>query len=241
VGNPQFHNLLICKRMPIFRSSSQPSRAQRLFSTVATIVIVSAGCVFGLWEAYSCAQEAFGYAAGYSYAIAFSLGIYATVLGLLLCIYWRTRRVGIGLIASGILSYVLFQGGIVILTKMDRVAWRHEPPLERFGPDQKVALVIYFRMGTADRQIEDFDTNILEEPAEPRHSGRDYPAFVSSYLRLPPSQANGFEGAAVNFFNNSPTAEKNAYIVKIRADQRVAKVFTDVSPETIRLDSNVKQ
>lgn len=229
--------LLSCTRRPIFRGPSPPSRAQRLFNRFAVIVAAAACCVLALWEAYSCAQIAFGYAAGYSFASALFLAIAIALCGLILLIYWRTRPLGISLVVSGLLSYGLFLGGIACLSKLDLVAWRHEPPPKSFGPDQKSALVIYFRKGTTDQQIEDFITSVLEEPAQPRHDGRDYPVCVSSYLGLRPSQANKFEAAAVDFFDSARERDTAPYIAKIRSDPRVDRVFLNVSPQSIRLDS----
>jgi hypothetical protein len=201
--------------------------------------IALSGCFLGIWEARSCAKVAFGYIAGYNYAAALFIAAALLIFGLILCIYWRTRLIGIGFIASGILSYAVFLGGMSFLLKRDQVAWRHEPPLVSFGPQQKAAVVIYFRKGTTDQQIEDFVSSVLEEPAEARHEGRDYPAFVSSYLRLLPSQANGFDGCALNFWQNNPTDEKDLYIAQIRKDQRVARIFLNTSPSSITIDGRV--
>jgi hypothetical protein len=56
----------------------------------------------------------------------------------------------------GLLSCVTFYGAMWVLVKADRVAWRHEPPPVRFGPDQRASLVIYFRKGVTDEDIERF-------------------------------------------------------------------------------------
>jgi len=116
------------------------------------------------------------------------------------------------------------------------VAWRHEQMVS-IGPDQKASAVIYFRKQVTDQQVEDFARSVLMQPAMPRHDGRDYPTFVSEYLRLLPSQANGYEAVALTFFEKSPPDKVNAYLEAIKADGRVEKVFLNTSPVSIHIDS----
>lgn len=219
--------------MPLLRPSEPISSVQRRVNRVAVLVLASVGILLGAWEAYECSLVRFGYAAGYSFGIALVIAIGLCVIGLPMLIYWRLRWIGTAVIAMGILSCATFYGGVAVLLNMDRVAWRHEPPLVRFGPDQKASIVIYFRKGVTDKDVEDFSSSVLEGPAEPRHEGRDYPPFVSEYLRLLPSQANGYYAVSLTFFNNSSDDETQAYIRKIEADRRVLKVFRDRSPDSI--------
>lgn len=219
--------------MPLLTASKPISRIQRRVNKVAVLVLSSVGVLLGLWEAYECSLVAFGYAAGYSYASAIGIAIGLCVIGLPLLIYWRLRWIGVAFIAMGILSCATFYCGMAVLLKTDHVAWRHEPPLVRIGPDQKAAVVIYFRIGVTDKDIEDFDSSVLQGPAEPRHQGRDYPPFVSEYLRLLPSQANGYEAVSLSFFNNASPGDTQAYIRKIEADKRVLKLFFNRSPVSI--------
>jgi hypothetical protein len=194
------------------------------------------GVILGAWEAAECSRIRFGYVAGYAYASAVVLGGIASILGFLLLIYWRTRRLGVALIGCGLLSVATFYGGMALLIKTDQVAWRHEPPMQRFGPDQRASLVIYFQHGVTDQQIERFISEVLEEDARPRHDGRDYPRFVDSYLRLLPNQANGFDACAITFRQESSERETEAYVNRIKADHRVAKVFRNAVPQTINTE-----
>ena len=138
------------------------------------------------------------------------------------------------MIAAGLLMYPLFLGYIGVMKKLDRVAWMHES-IVHFGPDQSASLVIYYRPGTTDAQIEDFIENKLEQPAEPRHDGKDYPEFVDSYLRLLPSQANGYDASALTFRVNESVPEVSSYISMIQSDPRVQRVFRNVAPDSIHL------
>ena len=65
------------------------------------------------------------------------------------------------MIASGVLSCLTFYGGMGVLLRLDRVSWKHEPPPVAIGPDQKATLVVYFKHGTTDAQIENFRYSVL--------------------------------------------------------------------------------
>jgi len=158
------------------------------------------------------------------------------MLGLPLLIYWRTRWLGGGLIAAGILSYVTFYAGTAVLLKEDLVAWRHEQMVS-IGPDQKASAVIYFRKEITQQQVEDFHSTVLMGPPLPGRDGRDYPTFVSMYLRLIPSQANGHRAIALTFLDNAPPDKVEAYLATIKADSRVETVFLNTSPNSIHADS----
>jgi hypothetical protein len=194
----------------------------------AVLLSVLAGIAFGWWQAKECAAIAYGYVAGYSFAAAVFFGVSFSILGLLLAIYWRTRWFGYGLIAAGILSCTVCYGGIYILLKQDRVAWRHEPPEVSIGPDAKASAVIYFRKGITDQQVESFNSSVLMMPTIPQHD----------YLRLLPSQANGHEGIAITFLANAPTDKMAAALATIKADNRVENVYLNIAPDSIRADSN---
>ena len=152
--------------MALLRPSEPPNRLQRGLNTVVPLLLAAAGIGLGVWNAIECAAVRFGYIADYSYAGAFYFAIFLGAGGLLLTVYWRTRWVGVGLFAAGILSYATFLGGMSLLQKMDRVAWRHEPPLISVGPNEKASAVIYFRYGVTADQISNFEAYVLERPAQ---------------------------------------------------------------------------
>jgi hypothetical protein len=220
--------------MPLLKSDQPLSSTQRKVNKFSLISLTFLGILLGLWEAYICASTRFGYAAAYNFGAAWAFAILFCAMALPLLIYWRSRWIGIGFATIGLLSCATFYAGIGILLKADRVAWRHEPPLVHFGPDQKASIVVYFKNGTTNKEIEDFNSSTLQEPAEPRNPGRDYPQFVGEYLRLLPSQANGYEAIALSFFDGSSSDQTNAFINRIKSDKRVLKVFQNQSPASIR-------
>jgi len=211
------------------------SPPQHRLNKVVVLISVLIGLALGVEWARECALTRSAYLADYSYAISFYTSIALTMLGLPLLIYWRTRWFGGGLIAVGILSYVMFLGGMAILLKEDRVVWRHEQMIS-FGPNQKASAVIYFRRGITSQEVEDFNSSVLEVPT-PQPPGHGHPAFVQTYLRLAPMQANGHEAIALNFFDSASTDKVTAYLTRIKADVRVERVFLNVAPNSIHPDS----
>lgn len=165
----------------------------------------------------------------------FVSGCFLAAIGLLLMIYWRTRSTGAALLGTGIIMYVVFLGSIETLKKLDKVAWQHEPPMRTFGPDQRASLVIYYRPGTTDQQIEDFVEHRLENYPSKVHDGKDFPEFLTEYLALIPSQANGFDGSALTFKPGAHGVAVDSFVSMVQSDPRVERVFRDISPDAIHL------
>jgi hypothetical protein len=213
--------------MGIFQADGAASQGQKLFNRIAPLCALAGCCGLGISEAYSGAR-AVGDAAGRSAIAALLAGMAIGLGGLLLCIYWRTRTLGFSLIVCGVLSYGVFLGGRAYFSQ-------HGAGVESFAPEQKFSLVIYFRQGTQQQQIEDFTQAVLKNPGQPMHPQAEYPWFVTDHVPLTPQQGNGFDGTAINFRGNAPHAETDSYVAKIRSDMRVEKVFVDAAPSAIRM------
>jgi hypothetical protein len=220
--------------MSLLTSEVPYTKPQRLRRWIAAAVILAAALAFTVWAAEDCIRTQSGYVASYSYGEMLILSILICFIGILSLIYWRTRTTGAALIAAGLLMYPLFLGYIGVMKKLDRVAWMHEP-IVHFGPDQSASLVIYYRPGTTDAQIEDFIENKLEQPAAPRHDGKDFPEFVGSYSRLLTSQANGYEASSLTLRGNETAPQVLSYVSMIQSDPRVQRVFRNLAPDSIHL------
>jgi hypothetical protein len=221
--------------MPVFAATTPLTRAQKRRRWIAASVIVAVGLGFAVWAAIDCSHIAFGYIASYSFAAVFMFGCVFVVIGLLLMIYWRTRTAGAAFLSTGVATYLVFLGCIGILKKFDKVAWVHEPPVRAMGPDQQASLIIYYRPGTTDQQIEDFVEHKLDGYPSKVHDGTDLPEFVSEYLRLNPSQANGFDGSALTFRPGAHGAAVDSFVAIVESDPRIARVFRDTPPNAIYL------
>jgi len=216
--------------MPLLRANSPPSLTHQRFSRGAVIALSIIGIALGAWAAKDCASIRFGYAAGYNYAAAWVCSIALCVVGLLLLVYWRTRGFGAGLIAAGILTFLTFYSGMEILLRLDRVAWQHEPPPVAIGPDQKATLVVYFRVGTTNKQIEEFASSLEEDTADQ--------SLLREYLRLIPSQANGHDAVALTLNEDASPEQIARYVERIEHDRRVEKTYRNIAPIAIQPEPN---
>jgi hypothetical protein len=223
--------------MSILFSDQPTSVVHRRVNQGALLLLCLVGVAIGLSFAKACASIAYGYAAAYDYAAVDLIAAALFLLGIPPLIYWRTRWIGIGLIAAGVLCFVTFACGMRILLMENRVAWRHPHQMVSIGPDQKFSAVIYFKKNVTNQQVEDFRTSILMEPAMPRHDGRDFPIFVRQYLHLSPKQANGHKAIALMFSDDTPLDRREAYLAAIKSDNRIDAVFLNISPDSIHVDS----
>jgi hypothetical protein len=196
---------------------------------------VAAGLGFAVWAAIDCSRIAFGYVASYSYMTVLMLGCVLAAAGLLLMIYWRTRTTGLALLGTGIATYLVFLGCIGVLKKFDKVAWVHEPPMQPVRYNWQASLIIYYRPGTTDREIEDFVEHKLEGYPSKVHDGTDFPEFVAIYMSLIPSQANGYKGSALTFRPGAHGVAVDSFVAMVQSDPRVARVFRDMPPDAIHL------
>ena len=221
--------------MPVFDLAVPYTRPQIVRRWIVGIVIFGAGVAFAIWAALDCSRIAFGYVASYSFAFVLYISVLVVFIGLPTCIYWRTRSTGIVLVVTGFLIYGTFLATIGVLKKFDKVAWVHEPPMRRFGPDQIASLVVYYRPTTTDAQIEDFVENKLENYPSSVHDGKDFPSFMIEYSALIPSQANGYEGSALTFDTGAKGPEVESFVAMIQSDSRVLRTFRSIAPEAIHL------
>jgi hypothetical protein len=219
--------------MPIFRASGPPSRAQRLFSSISAILIMIGLCALGLREAYSAVQAGDGHAPGAWYQTLFLIAIATCLCGFLLCIYWRTRAVGASLMAAAILGYLAFLGGTAWFSSRDQASWHQQDAHQNVN--QRFSIVVYFRKGAPQAQVNDFIDSVLKVPGQPMHPAPEFPWFVIDYASLTPAQANGFEAVAVKLRDSAPSSATAPYLARIRADQRVDRVFLDIAPQSIHL------
>lgn len=203
------------------------------YKAVLAISVVL-GTVLGLWQLREWVALPSGYLAPYSYLAAWFILALCGIFGGFIATFSRTRWIGGGLILAGVLSFGTFYAGMNVLLKQDRVPWLHERMVP-LGPDQKASVVIYLRKGITSQEASNFDRYVLEEPMQ-RPPGHDHPPFVSVYLRLVPRQANGHEAMALTFIPNTPADKLNAYLTKIKADDRVETLFFNVTPNSITPD-----
>jgi hypothetical protein len=224
--------------MPIFQSSSPPSRAQRIFSRTAAVTVLVGACLFGFWQAHVCAQVADASAGSSRYLITFLTAIAIAITGFLLCVYWRTRLPGASLIVGGMLMALVFFGDFAWMTRQNEVAWRRRVLTISLPINRKFSVVVYFRKQTTNEQITDFMATVLEVPGQPMHPEPEYPWFIREHLFLPPNLTGGYDGALIDFRDTAPASITAPYIEKIRSDSRVEKVLLDVNPSEVHIEGD---
>jgi hypothetical protein len=222
--------------MPIFQAPAPPSRAQRIFNKSAPIAVLLAACVFGIWRAHACAQITDSSSGTSTYLITFLTAIAIAIAGFLLCIYWRSRTLGAGLILAGMLTALVFFGDFAWMTRRNEVAWRRRVLTISLAVDRKFSVVVYFHKGATNEQIHDFITTVLEVPGQPMHPEPEFPWFVREHRFLPPSLANGREAALVDFRDTAAASVTDPYLEKIRSDPRVEKLLLNANPATVPAD-----
>jgi hypothetical protein len=181
------------------------------------------GIGLGFLGARGAAASGSGYAARYVYASVFFRAIAILVLAVPPLFYWRTRWLGCGLAAAAALSVVSFGVGMRILRFENQVPWMRPRQAVAIGPGQFSA-VVYFRKDVTSQEVEEFRTSVLMENAMPRHQGRDFPAFVTSYSRVVTNLSKGRQTVALTFADDSLTTAEKSYLTKIEADRRVQTV-----------------
>lgn len=108
-------------------------------------------------------------------------------------------------------------------------------PLDKVkvGPDATASLVIYFKLGTIEEQVEKFNQEILSEPrADGR--GKHFKYGIGSYLRLSPRQANGHWAIAISFLADATEEERKDLDQVLKTNELVYKVFENIAPEDIK-------
>jgi len=103
----------------------------------------------------------------------------------------------------------------------------------KVGPDAAASLVVYFKLGTTEAQVEKFNQENLSKPrADGR--GKCFKFGIGSYLRLIPSQANGHWAIAISFLADATEEERNNLDQVLDGDELVYKVFKNIAPNDIK-------
>jgi hypothetical protein len=108
----------------------------------------------------------------------------------------------------------------------------HKDESRPIGPEVKASLVIYFKRGVTNEQIEGFWHKILSRP-DPLGRGYYHRDGVGTSSRIFPS-VQGHEGVATSFFQDATNEEREEIIRAVRASPIVYKVLEDVAPADVK-------
>jgi len=99
------------------------------------------------------------------------------------------------------------------------------------GPEVKASLVIYFKPGITNQQVEDFWHEVLSRP-DPSGKGYYHRNGVGDIGRIAPVQ--GHEGISVSFFPDATKEERDEVIHDITSSPIVYKVLRDIAPADVK-------
>jgi hypothetical protein len=108
----------------------------------------------------------------------------------------------------------------------------------KIGPDVSADLVIYFKQGSNDKQINQFTDDIIWEP-RPDGRGNAFRNGIRGFLRLLPSQANNHEAMTITFHDNATEQDRRTVKESMQSNVIVYKVFENIAPKDIK-ESDLK-
>jgi hypothetical protein len=122
---------------------------------------------------------------------------------------------------------------VVILTLglMQLACPRREPPMRSVGPEVKASLVIYFKSGVSNEQVNAFWEEVLSRP-HPSGKGYYHRNGVGDIGRIAPVQ--GHEGISMSFFPNATKEEREEVTRDIRSSPIIYKILENVAPADVK-------
>lgn len=130
------------------------------------------------------------------------------------------------------LKYIIFCFFLVVSVACSYFD-RREGESERIGPNVPASLVIYFKGGASEEQIDNFYRNqLFARRADGR--GEDHKFGIRSDFRLLPSQANGHDAIAVTFHENVSEEDRRKARASFESSEVVYKVFENIAPKDIQ-------
>ena len=100
------------------------------------------------------------------------------------------------------------------------------------GPDAQASLVIFFKSGVTEEQINAFSQEVLSMK-DPQGRGYKLREGIGLQLRIfPPVQ--GHEGIAVTFFPDATQAQREELNAAIMSSPVVYKVLDNVAPTNVK-------
>src|SRR5271154_3446321 len=140
--------------MPLLRPASGVSQSQWSFDRIAPVVLALAGVALGYFFANQLTHIPSGYVEVYVTLPVLASTVFLLLLGAPLLLYRRTYRLGVGVIVAGLLTLATYALGARALLKLDRIPWA--PPAIQLVAGQRARVIIRFRGGTTQQQINDF-------------------------------------------------------------------------------------
>jgi len=172
-----------------------------------------------------------GYVAVYPVLGMWLLTMFAAFASTILLIIPRTRFLGVAMAAAIVLIPCTFFAGVKISEAAGFNRWIHAP-MVRFGPDVPASLVIYYKIGANQDEINKFEDLQIFEPRSDGH-GRNFRPGIRTFLRLVPSQAHGHNGFAIDLEPSMQKVQRDSLVASLLDSPMVFKVYRDIAPAAI--------
>lgn len=98
------------------------------------------------------------------------------------------------------------------------------------GPEVKASLVIYYKAGVTDEQIQEFTQQVLSRPDS---QGRGNRYGVRDILQIFES-AQGHQSTAVTFFPEATKSQRDEIEAEIMSSPIVYKVLKNIAPKDVK-------
>jgi hypothetical protein len=132
------------------------------------------------------------------------------------------------------ISFFNLIGGFLVIAGLLQSGcwtWPDSPKRSPVGPDVPEDMVIYFKPGTDDHQVEEFISDLIYEPETTRgRQGR----YHLSFGRLLPQQSHGYQAIAITFQSEATPEEVTRARVTFKESPIVLKIFENVAPDKIQ-------
>jgi len=107
---------------------------------------------------------------------------------------------------------------------------RSDERMYPIGPEVTADLIVYFKSGVSQNQINDFWQNVLSYP-DP--NGRGYYHRPGVGMLGSVSTVEGHEGVSINFFSNATDAERADLRRRVNESPLVFTVLESVAPRDV--------
>ncbi len=171
-------------------------------------------------------SEQHGYFAGFWFLPAAALAVVGTLGALPLLFFRDVRWIGVLVVASSLSVPIIFMIGAKVAGSLGLLAWQKNEMIP-FGPDLAADLVVVFKEGVSEDQIQGLRDTVL-----------GVSGLCSYQLVLPEQTKHGLESVAVSYCNNVPLESRRSIRAAILKSELVHGVYEDIAPVELQLPAD---
>lgn len=114
----------------------------------------------------------------------------------------------------------------------------HKNEMRSIGPEVKASLVIYFKPGVTNEQIEDFWHRVLSIK-DPEGRGYSHRPGIRDISRI--SSVQGHEAIALTFFPNATSEQRETVVRDVKSSPIFYKVLENIAPAEVKTIDDLKE